>query len=142
MNVTGIFSSATDKWETPQDLYDRLNQIFCFNLDACADETNHKCDRYFTEAQDGLSQSWGGYRVWCNPPYGRSIGAWVEKAADAVLDGQTSVVMLLPARTDTRWYHDFIAYNEHAHVHFIRGRLRFGGSNQNAPFPSMIVLFA
>lgn len=60
MNVTGIFSSATDKWETPQDLFDRLNQIFCFNLDACADETNHKCDRYFTEKEDGLSQSWGG----------------------------------------------------------------------------------
>lgn len=60
MNVTGIFSSATDKWETPQDLYDRLNEIFCFNLDAAADETNHKCDRYFTEKEDGLSQSWGG----------------------------------------------------------------------------------
>lgn len=68
MNVTGIFSSATDKWETPQDLFDRLNQIFCFNLDACADETNHKCDRYFTEAQDGLSQSWGGVQSMVQSP--------------------------------------------------------------------------
>lgn len=68
MNTTGIFSSATDKWETPQDLFDRLNQIFCFNLDACADETNHKCDRYFTEAQDGLSQSWGGVQSMVQSP--------------------------------------------------------------------------
>lgn len=68
MNVTGIVSSATDKWETPQDLFDRLNQIFCFNLDACADETNHKCDRYFTEAQDGLSQSWGGVQSMVQSP--------------------------------------------------------------------------
>lgn len=68
MNVNGIFSSATDKWETPQDLFDRLNQIFCFNLDACADETNHKCDRYFTEAQDGLSQSWGGVQSMVQSP--------------------------------------------------------------------------
>lgn len=68
MNTTGIFSSATDKWETPQDLFDRLNQIFCFNLDACADETNHKCDRYFTEAQDGLHQSWGGVQSMVQSP--------------------------------------------------------------------------
>jgi len=142
MNNDLFFSSKSDKWETPQWLFDRLNRIFCFELDACADEANHKCDRYFSESDNGLEKSWGGYRTWCNPPYGRQLGKWVEKAAETVLDDQSCVVMLVPARTDTRWYHDYIANNPRAHVVFLKGRLKFGGAKENAPFPSMIVVFA
>ena len=132
----------TDKWETPQWLYDKLHRIFQFTLDACADEDNAKCAYYYTEADDGLKKSWGGCRVWCNPPYGRGIDKWVKKAAEEVLDDQTCVVMLLPASVDTRWYHEYIAYNPRAHTVFLKGRLKFGGSKVNAPFPSMIVVFA
>ena len=142
MNTNGIFSSKTDDWETPQYLFDRLNEIFTFNLDACADETNHKVPFYFTKEDDALCKSWGGYRTWCNPPYGRQIGQWVQKAAETVRDNHSVVVMLLPARTETKWYHEYIANNPRAHTVFIRGRLQFGKSKQNAPFGSMIVVFA
>ena len=138
----GMFTSNTDDWETPQWLFDRLNWIFGFDLDVCASDENHKCDRYFTAEQDGLKNSWGGCKCWCNPPYGRQIGKWVEKAARSVeeTDG-TLVVMLIPARTDTRWYHEYIAHNPMAHAVFLKGRLTFGRAKHNAPFPSMVVVF-
>lgn len=97
------FSSETNDWATPQDLYDKLNSVFSFTLDPCATDANHKCDRYFTEADDGLTQSWDGERVFMNPPYGREIGHWVKKASE--IKGGL-VVCLVPARTDTRWWHD------------------------------------
>ena len=84
----------------------------------------------------------GGYRTFVNPPYGRQIGEWVKKAAETVLDDKSCVVMLLPARTDTKWFHDYIANNPRAHTVFLKGRLKFGDEKQNAPFPSMIVVFA
>ena len=137
MNTDVMFSSKTDLWETPQDLYNKLNQEFHFTLDACALPENAKCARYYTPEQDGLSQPWEG-SVWCNPPYGRGVGAWVKKAAQSALVGAT-VVMLLPARTDTAWFHDLIY--RRAEIRFIRGRLKFGGAKNSAPFPSMIVIF-
>lgn len=103
MNVH--FSSATDNWATPQDFYDNLNNIFDFTLDPCASDTNHKTERYFTEADNGLEQSWDGERVFMNPPYGREIGKWVKKASEQV---GGIAVCLLPARTDTRWWHDYV----------------------------------
>jgi len=142
MNTDLMFSSKTDKWSTPQWLFDRLNNIFCFTLDAYADDANHKCEKYFTEEHNGLNQSGGGYRPFCNPPYGRQIGEWVKKASETVLDDKSCVVMLLPARTDTKWFHDYIANNPRAHTVFLKGRLKFGDEKQNAPFPSMIVVFA
>lgn len=133
-----MFSSKTDLWETPQDFFDRLNDEFHFNVDVCATPDNAKCGTYFTKENDGLSQSWGGYTCWCNPPYGREIGKWVQKAYLSSRDGST-VVMLLPARTDTKWFHEYI-YNQ-AEIRFIKGRLKFGNSKNSAPFPSMVVVF-
>lgn len=133
----GMFTSATDLWETPQDFFDKLDAEFGFDLDACALPENAKCARYYTPEQDGLSQPWTG-TVWCNPPYGRQIGQWVEKAAQSAAEGAT-VVMLLPARTDTRWFHQYI--NGRAEIRFVPGRLKFGGARWNAPFPCMVCIF-
>lgn len=129
-----MFSSKTDMWETPQEFFDELNDEFHFTLDVCATKENAKCSKYYTKEQDGLVQPWEGV-VWCNPPYGREITKWVERA---YLSKQT-VVMLLPARTDTQWFHDYI-YGK-AEIRFIKGRLKFGRSKNSAPFPSMIVVF-
>lgn len=130
-----MFSSATDMWSTPQATFDELNRDFGFTLDVCASPENAKCARFFTKEQDGLAQDWGGAICWLNPPYGREIGKWVKKAGES----RTLVVGLLPARTDTRWFHDHILGK--AEIRFIKGRLKFGGSTNSAPFPSMIVVW-
>ena len=132
-----LFSSKSVIWETPQDLFDKLNAEFHFDLDVCALPENAKCEKYYTPEDDGLSQPWDGV-CWCNPPYGRTIGKWVQKAYETFAGGGT-VVMLLPARTDTKWFHEYI-YNK-AEIRFIKGRLKFGNSKNAAPFPSMIVVF-
>lgn len=135
-----MFSSSTDLWATPQDFFDRLNAEFDFDIDVCASPENAKCERYFTKEQDGLSQSWGGgITCWCNPPYGREVGKWVQKAYLSSKNEGSTVVMLLPARTDTKWFHEYI-YNQ-SEIRFIKGRLKFGGSANSAPFPSMVVVF-
>ena len=139
MNKEVMFSSATDNWATPQDFFDKLNAEFHFDLDVCADEINHKCDKYYTKEQDGLAMQWKG-TVWCNPPYGREIGSWVRKALFASVGGAT-VVMLIPARTDTKWFHDYIYKRDNVEIRFVRGRLKFGNSKNSAPFPSMVVVF-
>ena len=130
----GLFTSNTDLWETPQDFFDGLNKEFGFDLDVCALPENAKCERYFTPEKDGLDQEWKG-TVWCNPPYGKQVGKWVEKAYKS----NCTVVMLLPARTDTKWFHDYI-YRK-AEIRFVKGRLKFGGSKTPAPFPSMVVIY-
>lgn len=137
MNTDVMFSSKTDLWETPQSFFDELDREFHFDLDVCALPENAKCVRYYTPEQDGLSQPWKGV-CWCNPPYGRKIGSWVLRGFFASAEGAT-VVMLLPARTDTKWFHEYI-YGK-AEVRFIKGRLKFGGSTNSAPFPSMVVIF-
>ena len=136
-----MFSSKTDQWATPQDFFDILDREFSFTLDPCADETNHKCNRYFTQEIDGLSQDWGGETVFCNPPYGRDIKKWVKKSRDEAQKPNTTVVMLIPARTDTQYFHDYIYQKPNVEVRFIKGRLKFGDSNNSAPFPSMVVVF-
>ena len=137
MNNDIMFSSKTDLWETPQEFFDELDQEFHFDLDVCALPENAKCSRYYSPEQNGLSQPWDGV-CWCNPPYGREIGKWVQKGFFASVSGAT-VVMLLPARTDTKWFHEYI-YGK-AEVRFIKGRLKFGGNKNSAPFPSMVVVF-
>ena len=132
-----MFSSKTDLWETPQELFDELDREFHFALDTCALPENAKCARYYTPEQDGLSQPWKGV-CWCNPPYGRGIGRWVEKASASAADGAT-VVMLIPARTDTEWFHSYILGK--TEIRFIKGRVKFGNSRNGAPFPSMVVVF-
>lgn len=134
MNQEVMFSSKTDLWETPQALFDELNREFGFQTDVCALPENAKCDEFYTQEQDGLSQQWTGV-CWCNPPYGRQVGKWVKKAAES----DATVVMLLPARTDTKWFHDYILPN--AEIRFIKGRLKFGGNKNSAPFPSMVCIF-
>lgn len=133
-----LFSSKTGEHATPQEFFDNLNREFGFTLDVAATPENAKCARYFTEKEDGLTRGWGAETVWCNPPYGRQIGDWVKKAFIAANFGAT-VVMLLPARTDTRWFHKYIV--EHAELRFVRGRLKFGNAKNAAPFPSMVVVF-
>lgn len=128
-----MFSSKSDDWETPQDFFDKVNEEFNFTLDVCATEQNSKCPDYYSREQNGLIQPWIG-TVWCNPPYGTAIKHWVKKAAESAC----TVVMLLPARTDTAWFHDYI-YGK-AEIRFIRSRLKFGNADR-APFPSMLVIF-
>ena len=130
------FSSATDEWSTPQDFFDRLNNEFHFDLDVCALPSSAKCNRYFSPDDDGLTQKWSGV-CWMNPPYGEVIGQWIEKARLSANDG-TTVVCLVPARVDTGWWWDHCRYGE---IRFLRGRLKFGGSNNSAPFPSAVVIF-
>lgn len=131
------FSSETDLWATPQDTFDRLNDEFGFEVDVCATSDNAKCDRYFTPKQDGLAQDWRGLRCFMNPPYGREIKHWMHKAYNSSLGGAT-VVCLVPARTDTAWWHDYAMKGE---IRFIRGRLQFGTSRKDAPFPCAVVIF-
>jgi phage N-6-adenine-methyltransferase len=139
------FSSKSIEWSTPQDLFDRLNAEFRFTLDAAANDHNAKCDRFFSIDNDALSQSWDGHTVWLNPPYGRGIGKFIEKAAIEGSNGAT-VVCLVPARTDTKWWAMFWDHKTHrpkkgCRVRFLPKRIRFQGMNKDAPFPCAIVIF-
>ena len=131
-----MFSSKTDLWATPQSFFDDLDSEFGFELDVCALPSNAKCERYFTPADDGLSQTWSGV-CWMNPPHGKEIGLWMRKAYLSSRQGAT-VVCLVPARTDTRWWHDYAMRGQ---IRFIKGRLKFGDAKANAPFPSAVVIF-
>lgn len=136
----GLFSSNSNEWATPQAFYDELNAEFHFDLDPCATESNAKCNNFYTIENDGLTKDWGGARVFCNPPYGRELHRWVKKCYDESRKPNTLVVMLIPARTDTAYFHDYI-YHKAKEIRFIRGRLHFNESRQGAPFPSMVVIF-
>lgn len=130
-----LFSSKKDDWITPDDLFDELDNEFNFTLDPCSDSFNHKCDYYFDKSIDGLKMSWDNQVVFMNPPYGKNIGKWVKKAYES----NCLVVGLLPARTDTIWFHDYILNK--ADIRFIKGRIKFVGAKYPAPFPSMIVIW-
>ena len=137
MNTDLMFSSETDKWETPQDFFNAINAVFNFETDVCASKENAKCANYFTEEQDGLKQTWGGV-CWMNPPYAKYITElWVKKAYESARQGAT-IVCLLPARTDTAYWHQYCAKGE---VLLIKGRLKFGKAKSGAPFPSALVVF-
>lgn len=130
----GLFTSNTDEWSTPQNLFDELNSEFHFDLDVCATKDNAKCKKFFTKKENGLNQEWNGV-VWMNPPYGREIEKWIKKCSEY----NNIAVALLPARTDTKWFHDYIYHK--SQIRFIKGRLKFGNCKNSAPFPSMIVIF-
>lgn len=140
MLTNGLFSSNTNEWATPIALFARLDAEFHFDLDPCCTHENAKCERHFTQDEDGLSRSWGGCRVFCNPPYGRELPKWVRKCYEESRKKDTLVVMLIPARTDTSYFHDYI-YHKAKEIRFLRGRLHFNESKQGAPFPSMVVVF-
>jgi phage N-6-adenine-methyltransferase len=137
LNTDVMFSSATDLWSTPQEYFDSVSKEFQFTLDVCALPENTKCQKFFSPEDDGLLQQWEGV-CWMNPPYGRVIGKWVKKAYESAKAGAV-VVGLLPARTDTKWFHDYI-YGK-SEIRFIRGRLKFGSCVNSAPFPSMLVIW-
>jgi len=136
-----LFSSKTGNWATPQEFFDKLDWRFGpFDLDPCASPHNTKCANFYTEAENGLSKDWTGHTVFVNPPYGRGIEDWIRKGYEsAEADNNTKVVMLIPARTDTRYWHDYVMKAEF--VYFIKGRLKFGDSENAAPFPSAVVVF-
>lgn len=137
-----MLSSVDMTWETPQDFFDKLDEEFKFSLDPCATTDTAKCHKFYTKEQNGLIQNWEGKTVFCNPPYGSEIKNWVKKCSEEGKKQGTTVVMLIPARTDTKYFHDFI-YGK-SEIRFIRGRLKFGGKQKgsgSAPFPSMIVIF-
>lgn len=139
MNNELMFSSKTDLWSTPWDFFEKLNDEFHFTLDPCSTHENAKCYKHFTIEEDGLLQDWGNEVVFCNPPYGRQIKDWVKKAYDESQKDNTTVVMLIPARTDTIYFHEYIYHK--AEIRFIKGRLKFGDAKNSAPFPSMVVIF-
>lgn len=152
MNKKLMFSTGKDDWETPQAFYDKLNEEFHFTLDPCSSEENHKCEKYYTTREDGLSKDWGGERVFCNPPYSKTGNqdAWVKKAYEESQKPGTTVVMLIPARTDTKRFHKLI-WKKAKEIRFLEGRLCFEvhgkpvmdakGKPMRAPFPSMVVVF-
>lgn len=137
------FKSETPEWATPQAFFDKLNAEFHFTLDPCCTHENAKCVKHYTQAEDGLNQDWSGEIVFMNPPYGREIGKWVIKARKESSKWKSAVVVcLVPARTDTAWWHDNIESFRYVYeVRFIRGRLKFGGHKNSAPFPSAVIIF-
>lgn len=130
------FRSDSDDWATPVDLFAELDGEFHFDVDVCASPTNAKCSRFFSREDNGLQQTWSD-TCWMNPPYGRSIGLWMAKAWESSQAGAT-VVCLVPARTDTAWWHEYATRGE---IRYLRGRLRFGNATHSAPFPSAVVVF-
>jgi len=133
-----LFSAGgSTEWETPQDLFLMINHVYKFDIDVCATRENTKCKRYFTPEVDGLAQNWTG-TVWCNPPYGRDVVKWVQKAHESHKQGAT-VVMLLPSRTDTQWIHQYVFGS--AQVIFLKGRLKFEEGGSSAPFPSILAVW-
>jgi phage N-6-adenine-methyltransferase len=135
-----MFSSKSNDWATPQSFFDKLNNIFGpFTLDAAASADNHKVSKYFTEADDSLIQDWSGHTVFLNPPYGRALKDWVKKSYEEGQKDNTTVVMLIPARTDTKYWHDYVMKADE--IRFVRGRIKFGDETNSAPFPSAVVVF-
>ena len=134
-----LYSSRSEEWPTPQAFFDVLHREFRFTLDPCATSANAKCRTFFTKKQNGLDSNWGCHRVFCNPPYGRAMALWARKCFEASCDGAL-VVLLAHARTDTRWFHDWV-YGKADEIRFVRGRLRFGDGRQSAPFPSLVAVF-
>ena len=135
----GLTSTGNVVAETPKYLFDRISSIFNFSLDVCALPENAKCENYYTPKDDGLSKPWRG-GVWCNPPYGREISSWVKKAyEESQKEYNSFVLMLLPARTDTKWWWDWVQGK--ATLFFIKGRVKFGDHNVGAPFPSVLALY-
>jgi site-specific DNA-methyltransferase (adenine-specific) len=135
-----MFSSKSNDWATPQSFFDKLDGIFGpFTLDAAASSDNYKVSKHYTESDDSLSQDWSGNRVFLNPPYGRNLKDWVKKAYEEGQKDNTTVVMLIPARTDTKYWHDYVMKADE--IRFVRGRIKFGDETNSAPFPSAVIVF-
>ena len=146
MNLETLFSSKSNEWSTPQYFFDKLDETYNFGLDTASTKENAKCNLYLTEEDNSLSCDWqdklndDNESIWCNPPYGRELGKWVEKAYQESTLGDSKVVMLIPSRTDTKYWHRWI-FGKASKVFFIKGRLKFGGHENSAPFPSAVIVF-
>ena len=137
-----MFSSESNEWATPQLFFDKLNEKFNFTLDPCATDKTAKCKKYYTKKDDGLSKDWGGETVFVNPPYGKELKHWVKKSYEESRKANTTVVLLVPARTDTKYFHNYMMKS--SELHFIKGRLKFENDNKeknSAPFPSVVAVF-
>ncbi len=150
MSSMGVhYSSKNNEWDTPQDFFDALDQVYDFTLDPCCAPWSAKCDKHYTAEDDGLSKSWEGETVFMNPPYGREIGKWIAKAYAETRNDRTTVVCLIPSRTDTKYWHDYVMKADA--VYFVKGRLKFGNKviadytgktdKSPAPFPSAVIVF-
>lgn len=140
MSIDACLSSKTCEWATPKQFFEELNNEFGFTLEPCSTHENAKCEKHYTKLEDGLKQDWGGHTVFCNPPYGRKeTGLWVKKCYEESKKPNTKVVMSIPSRTDTKWFHEYIY--QKAEIRFIKGRLKFNDGKESAPFPSMVVIF-
>lgn len=139
MITVGMFTSKSQEWATPKDFFKKLNNEFHFTLDPCCNNENKKCDKFYTREQDGIAQSWAGEVVFCNPPYGRELPKWVRKCYEEHKKNNITIVMLIPARTDTSYFHTYIYMR--AEIRFIKGRLKFNDGKNPAPFPSMLVIY-
>jgi len=153
MNTELMFSSVSNEWETPIEFYNELNSEFNFTLDPCATDENHLCDKYYTIKTDGLSKDWKDETVFVNPPYGREIIKWLRKCYEESVKNNIVIVMLVPSRTDTQWFHKYV--KNKAEVRFLEGRLKFKNKLLEeeyrlaqkkykltaAPFPSMVVVY-
>ena len=134
-----MFSSEHELWPTPRAFFYALDSEFKFTLDPCATKDNAKCKKFFTSEEDGLLQDWTKDKVFMNPPYGKQIGNWMQKALESSRGGAL-VVCLVPARTDTSWWHDYVE-KKASEIRFLRGRLKFGGNKNSAPFPSVVIIY-
>jgi len=134
-----MFSSATNEWATPIEFYNKLNKIYRFTLDPCCTKETAKCYNFYTQQDDGLSKSWEGHTVFMNPPYGSEIKNWIKKAFEEGKKLGTIVVCLIPARTDTKYWHDYCM--KASEIMLVKGRLKFGNGKGSAPFPSAVVVF-
>lgn len=140
MNNDLMFSSKKQTWETPMDFFNKLNDEFNFTLDPCCEKETAKCEKYYTKGDNGLEKSWAGEVVFVNPPYGTEIKHWVKKCHHEWLsNNNTTIVLLIPSRTDTKYFHEYI-YNI-AEIRFLKGRLKFGNAKNNAPFPSLLAIY-
>ncbi len=136
--TTGLFTSRTEEWETPKYVFSALTNEFQFQVDVCATSENTKCKVYFDKSVDGLKREWSPFRCWMNPPYGKNISKWMKKAFEESQRGAL-VVCLIPSRTDTKWWHDWVM--RASEIRFISGRISFGDGKQSAPFPSCVVIY-
>ena len=132
----GMFTSLSHEWQTPPEIFNPLNDEFGFTVDAAATDENALLPRYWTKREDSIKQDWSGERIWCNPPYGRDQQLFVRKAAK--LEAEVAV-LLIPARTDTRIWHECIF--PMAEIRFVKGRIQFVGAPSGAPFPSAVVVW-
>lgn len=143
MNKDLMFSSKEEKWQTPDDVFNKLNKEFNFTLDPCCQHDSAKCKKHYTPTENGLLQSWEGETVFVNPPYGRDLKTWVQKSYNESTKDNTVVVLLIPSRTDTSYFHDYIYHK--SEIRFLRGRIKFINpitkkQGDSAPFGSMVIV--